>query len=315
MADSFRLTRSTVINAPPKTVHALINDYHHWAEWSAWETMDPPGTLQKTFSGPASGVGSKYAWVGPKTGTGSMEITGSDADRIVMNLDFLKPFEAHNKAEFVLTPDGGGTKVVWTMTGPHTLLSKIMHFFFSMEKMVGPQFEQGLAQMKKAAEAAAPNAAPAPAPVAAPKAAPAPKAAAVKAPAAPKPAAPKAASKPAAAKVKPAAKAPVAKATPTPVAKPAAKAAPAKAAPIAKAAPAKVAAPKAKPAAKAAPAKTAPAKAVAPKAKPAAKPAAAKAKPAVVKAAAKPASKPVAVKKPAAKAKPAAKPKAPVKKS
>lgn len=311
MADSFRLTRSTVINAPPKTVHALINDYHHWAEWSAWETMDPPGTLQKTFSGPASGVGSKYAWVGPKTGTGSMEITGSDADRIVMNLDFLKPFEAHNKAEFVLTPDGGGTKVVWTMTGPHTLLSKIMHFFFSMEKMVGPQFEQGLAQMKKAAEAAAPNAAPAPAPVAAPKAAPAPKAAAVKAPAAPKPAAPKAASKPAAAKVKLAAKAPVAKATPTPVAK----AAPAKAAPIAKAVPAKAVAPKAKPAAKAAPAKTAPAKAVAPKAKPAAKPAAAKAKPAVVKAAAKPASKPIAVKKPAAKAKPAAKPKAPAKKS
>lgn len=281
MADTFRLTRSTFIKAPPAIVHALVNDFHQWEQWSPWVKMDA-GQLSQTYDGPSSGVGAGYAWTGPKTGKGRMEILASTPAHIGIALDFISPMKRNNKADFTFTPEADGTKVEWAMTGPMGLFDKIMQMFFSMEKMVGPSFEQGLAGIKALAEAAAPKAESAPKPAAAPVAVAVPKASVTpKTPAKPKvPAPPKAAAKPAAPKVKPAAKPSAVKAAPV---------------------------------AKAAPAKTAPVKAVAAKAAPKAKPAATKAP--AVKASAAPKTKVAAAPKTAAKAKPAAKSKAPAKKT
>lgn len=150
--DSFRLERSASINAAPEKVYALINDFHEWAKWSPWEHIDP--ALQRSFSGAASGAGTVYEWVGnSKVGSGRMEITGvSPTSKITIKLDFLKPFEAHNTAEFTLAAEGAATRVTWAMFGPNNFVSKLMQTFVSMDKMVGTQFETGLANMKAAAE-------------------------------------------------------------------------------------------------------------------------------------------------------------------
>ena len=152
--DTFRIERTASIKAPADKVFAFINDFHLWSAWSPWEKIDP--ALKRTFSGPTSGKGTAYAWEGnSKVGSGGMEITeSSPPGKIVIKLDFLKPFEAHNIAEFTLVPAGEATSVTWAMHGPAPYMSKLMTMFFSMEKMVGGQFEQGLANLKAAAEAA-----------------------------------------------------------------------------------------------------------------------------------------------------------------
>ncbi|MGZ6016947.1 MAG: SRPBCC family protein [Phenylobacterium sp.] len=151
--DTFRVERSTIVSAKPEVIFPLIDDFHRWVDWSPFEKLD--ANLEKTFSGPARGKGAAYAWNGKKAGAGRMEILISDKpSRIVIQLDFSKPMIAHNTAEFTLEPQGGGTKVNWAMTGPHTLMSKVMHLVFPMDKMVGPQFAEGLASLKRIAEGA-----------------------------------------------------------------------------------------------------------------------------------------------------------------
>jgi uncharacterized protein YndB with AHSA1/START domain len=150
--DTFRVERSTTINAPPEKVFALINDFHKWPAWSPWEKMDPE--MKRTHSGAAQGHGAVYAWHGnKKVGEGRMEIADSSPpSRIVIKLDFLKPFEAHNTAEFTLIKKGNATNVTWGMYGPSPFMAKIMQVFMSMDSMVGKDFEAGLANMKAAAE-------------------------------------------------------------------------------------------------------------------------------------------------------------------
>ncbi|MGH8595682.1 MAG: SRPBCC family protein [Gammaproteobacteria bacterium] len=150
--NSFRVERSTTIQAPPERIFALIDDLHRWTVWSPWEKKDP--TLKRTHSGAASGKGARYAWEGNKdVGHGSMEITESvPHSRIALNLDFIKPFEAHNKVEFALEPTGQTTQVIWVIHGPMPFISKLMSVFFSMDKMIGKDFEAGLADLKTAAE-------------------------------------------------------------------------------------------------------------------------------------------------------------------
>ena len=152
--DVFRVERTAAIKAPPEKIFPFINDFHSWAAWSPWEKMDP--ALKRTYSGPSSGKGAQYAWEGnSKVGSGSMEITeASPPGKIVIRLDFMKPFEAHNIAEFTLVPGGDSTTVTWAMYGPSPYMAKIMHLFFSMDRMVGGSFEEGLANLKAAAEAA-----------------------------------------------------------------------------------------------------------------------------------------------------------------
>jgi uncharacterized protein YndB with AHSA1/START domain len=155
--DAFRVERETSIKAPPDRVFAYINDFHHWPAWSPWEKIDP--ALKRTYSGPTSGVGSLYAWEGnSKVGSGSMEIReSSPPGKVLIKLDFLKPFEAHNTAEFTMVPKGDTTDVTWAMYGPSPYFSKIMQTFMSMDKMVGGDFEKGLANLKAAAEQGAPK--------------------------------------------------------------------------------------------------------------------------------------------------------------
>jgi uncharacterized protein YndB with AHSA1/START domain len=150
--DSFRIQRSARINAPPETLFALITDLRGWVAWSPWEKIDPE--LKRTYSGAPSGPGAVYAWEGNrKIGRGRMEITQtSPPSRVLIKLDFLAPLEAHNTAEFTLRPDGDSTLVTWAMYGPNTLLGKLMSLVFSMERMVGTQFESGLANLKAVAE-------------------------------------------------------------------------------------------------------------------------------------------------------------------
>ena len=149
---TFRVERSTTINASPEKVASLINDFHRWNEWSPWAKLDPAMTT--VYSGPASGAGSIYEWEGnSKVGKGRMEILSIEPEKTIIKLDFLKPFEGHNTATFVLEPQGTSTHVTWIMDGPMNLFpGKLMSVFTTMDKMIGGDFDKGLANMKVAAE-------------------------------------------------------------------------------------------------------------------------------------------------------------------
>jgi uncharacterized protein YndB with AHSA1/START domain len=158
--DSFRIQRSALIKAPPERVYGHIADLKAWTAWSPWERKDPAmkRTYHNSASGSPSGKGAAYGWEGNNdVGQGRMEITEAvPPAKIVMDLHFMKPFEARNTTEFTLQPQGGGenaaTIVTWAMHGPSPYLSKLMGLFFDMEKMVGPDFEAGLANLKALAE-------------------------------------------------------------------------------------------------------------------------------------------------------------------
>lgn len=150
--DTFRVERAATIKASPEKVFALIDDFHAWTLWSPWERMDP--AMKRTYSGAARGPGAVYAWDGDKkVGQGQMEITATTPpERVAVKLDFLRPFEAHNTAEFVLKPQGDSVTVTWTMQGPNLFIGKVMSVFVSMDSIVGKDFESGLANLKAVAE-------------------------------------------------------------------------------------------------------------------------------------------------------------------
>jgi uncharacterized protein YndB with AHSA1/START domain len=150
--DTFQVQRKAVIAAPAEAIFPLIADFHRWTGWSPWENKDP--AMKRTFKGPASGAGAVYAWEGNRNvGAGQMEILEAVPSKIVIKLDFIKPFEGHNIAEFVLHPQGSSTEVVWTMHGPSTLMFKVMGLFMDCDKMIGKDFEAGLAGLKRLAAA------------------------------------------------------------------------------------------------------------------------------------------------------------------
>lgn len=150
--DVFQVERKTTIQAPPEKVFALINDFKQWTGWSPWEKKDPG--MKRTYGAATSGKGATYAWDGNKdVGKGSMEIIESaPPSKIRLKLDFETPFEAHNRVAFTLEPRDGGTAVTWLMEGPVPYFAKIIHLFFNMDKMVGGDFETGLANLKALAE-------------------------------------------------------------------------------------------------------------------------------------------------------------------
>lgn len=152
MSDTYTIERSTTIEAPPEKIYGHIIDLHKMEAWSPWVGMDPDMT--RTYSGPESGVGARYSWSGNrKVGTGSMEITDAkENQRVDIDLEFLKPFKARNKAWMTLEPQGGGTHVTWAISGEKTLMTKVMSIFKSLDSMMGPDFERGLANLKKVAE-------------------------------------------------------------------------------------------------------------------------------------------------------------------
>ena len=152
---TFRIARSTRIKAPPERIFALIDDFRAWSAWSPWEKMDP--ALKRSYGGAPSGTGAVYEWEGNrKVGRGRMEITDAEApSRVAIKLDFLKPFEAHNTTAFTLEPQGEITEVTWAMTGPNLFIGKVMGLFMDMDRMIGRDFEQGLAHLKAIAEGGA----------------------------------------------------------------------------------------------------------------------------------------------------------------
>lgn len=151
MADTYEVVRTRTIDAPSAVIHDLIADFHEWVRWSPWEDLDPD--LRRTYSGPDRGVGSVYEWSGNrKAGQGRMEVTGDEPLEVVVAVTFLKPFKSSSTATFTLTPAGSGTEVTWTMVGPKTLATRVMGIFTSMDKMIGPDFEKGLAQLRAKVE-------------------------------------------------------------------------------------------------------------------------------------------------------------------
>lgn len=150
--DTFRIERATTIKAPPERIFAALNDFHRWQAWSPWEKLDP--AMKRSLSGAASGQGAVYAWEGTgKVGAGRMEIMeATPSSKITIKLDFIKPFEGHNTAEFALQPQGDSTAVTWLMHGPSPYIAKLMGVFFNMDRMIGKDFEAGLANLKALAE-------------------------------------------------------------------------------------------------------------------------------------------------------------------
>ncbi len=149
--NSFSVERRVVIQAPADKIQPMIADFHRWADWSPWERIDP--AMKRTFGGSPSGVGATYGWQGNKeVGSGHMEVRSAAPEKVSIQLDFIEPFEGHNTTDFVLSPKDGGTEVRWVMSGPANYLTKLMGVFFSMDSMIGKDFEKGLAQMKAVAE-------------------------------------------------------------------------------------------------------------------------------------------------------------------
>ena len=152
----YTVERSTTIDAPPARIYAQVANFHRWRAWSPWEGLDPD--LRRTYTGPDTGSGATYAWAGNrKAGEGRMEITeASEPTGVSIDLQFLKPFKARNETVFDIRPEGSGARVTWAMTGRRTLVTKIMGVFKSMDAMVGPDFERGLASLKATVERSAP---------------------------------------------------------------------------------------------------------------------------------------------------------------
>jgi hypothetical protein len=151
----FRVARSATVSAPSPAVFAQVNDFHKWEAWNPWGKIDP--AMKQTYAGAPSGVGAIYTWAGNKeVGEGRMAIVESrPSDLIRVKLEFFKPFAATNTAEFTFKPQGNQTSVTWSMFGEKNFMAKAIHLFISMDKMIGGQFEKGLADMKTVAEATA----------------------------------------------------------------------------------------------------------------------------------------------------------------
>jgi hypothetical protein len=150
----FRISRSRLVAAPPSVVHAYVNDFHKWPEWSPWEKLDPG--MKKEISGAPNGPGATYHWSGnSKVGEGRMTITDSRAPQgVTLRLEFIKPWTATNTTQFDFAPSGSGTNVTWTMSGHNNFMAKAFGLFMNMEKFVGPDFERGLAGLDAATAAA-----------------------------------------------------------------------------------------------------------------------------------------------------------------
>ena len=149
---TLRVQRSVSINAPPERIFSLISDFHQWVTWSPYEQKDP--AMKRTYSGTERGRGAVYAWDGDKNvGSGRMEILDVSApSKIVIKLDFFKPFEGHNTAEFTMLPQGDGTHVTWLMHGPANFMSRLIQVFMNLDNLIGKDFEAGLANLKTLTE-------------------------------------------------------------------------------------------------------------------------------------------------------------------
>ena len=150
----YRIERSATINAPASAVFTQVNDFHKWEAWSPWAKLDP--AMKQSYEGAPAGTGAVYTWAGnSQVGEGRMTITDSHPnDLIKIKLEFVKPWAATNATDFMFKPQGNQTAVTWTMDGDNNFMGKAFGLFMNMDKMVGDDFQKGLAQMKSVSEAA-----------------------------------------------------------------------------------------------------------------------------------------------------------------
>jgi uncharacterized protein YndB with AHSA1/START domain len=150
--DTFVVQRSAEIAAPPEKIFPLINDFRRWQSWSPYEKLDP--AMKRTLRGAPEGKGALYAWESKgRAGVGEMEITDSMSPaRVALALRFTKPFQCNNRVLFTLDRENAATRVTWRMEGPASFVHKLMHVVFNMDRMVGRDFEAGLASLKTATE-------------------------------------------------------------------------------------------------------------------------------------------------------------------
>jgi hypothetical protein len=150
--NTFSVERAISVKAPPEKIFPLINDFHQWVSWSPYENKDP--AMKRSYSGAESGKGAVYGWEGnSNVGSGRMEILETSApSKILIKLDFFKPFEGHNTAEFTMLPQGDATNLNWVMRGPAPFISKLMQVFMNLDHMIGKDFEVGLANLKRLTE-------------------------------------------------------------------------------------------------------------------------------------------------------------------
>lgn len=150
--DTYSVKRSVTIDAPPVRIYGQIANFHNWTSWSPWEDLDPE--LKRTYSSAESGTGAVYRWSGNrKAGQGRMEITdATEPSRVQIGLVFEKPWKARTDTVFTIQPEGSGSRVDWSLTGKNTRMTKVMGIFKSMDKLVGPDFEKGLARLKATTE-------------------------------------------------------------------------------------------------------------------------------------------------------------------
>jgi hypothetical protein len=153
-SSTYHVERTATINAPAPVVYAQVNDFHNWNAWSPWAKLDP--AMKQTFEGAPAGNGAVYTWSGNKeVGEGRMLITESHpSDLVKIKLDFIRPFAGTSATVFTFQPAGNQTTVTWSMNGDKNFIAKAFHLFVNMDKMIGGDFEKGLAQMKAIAEAA-----------------------------------------------------------------------------------------------------------------------------------------------------------------
>jgi uncharacterized protein YndB with AHSA1/START domain len=153
-SSEFRVVRTATISAPAPAVFAQVNDFHKWEAWSPYAKLDP--AMKKTYEGATAGTGAIYTWAGNnEVGEGRTTIIESRPNELIrIALEMFKPFAATNTVEFTFRPEGNQTAATWSLAGKKNFVSKAVGLFMNMDKMVGGQFEKGLAQLKSVVEAA-----------------------------------------------------------------------------------------------------------------------------------------------------------------
>ena len=145
---AFRVERSASIAAPTDVLFDQVNNHRNFQKWNPWAKMDP--AAKTTYSGPDAGVGAVASWEGAKVGAGSATIIESKAGELVrQRMDWLKPMEGTSTVDFTFKPEGGKTLVTWAMYGENQFMGKLFSLFMDCEKMCGPEFEKGLADVAK----------------------------------------------------------------------------------------------------------------------------------------------------------------------
>jgi hypothetical protein len=148
--DHFELSRSIDIDAAPNAVFPHINNLKAMNQWNPWATYNPKSVI--AYEGPDEGPGAVYTWAGSKMGEGRFKITDSNLNSVKADLTMIKPMRADNKVTFSIAAKASQTQVTWHMEGTNSFMHKLMQTVMSMDKMVGKEFEKGLAGLKAAVE-------------------------------------------------------------------------------------------------------------------------------------------------------------------